>query len=326
MTNDLDRDLRDTFHRHQQDMLGRGPTPSPRAFRRIRHRQAVTVLTAAVAVAAITIAGISGISAIRASNQTPAVPGGAGTGPTETGPTETGPTETGPLTGDTGDPFSVGFNGLPPEGVTPSEPPQGELVLSDWGIHPWYAVNLYADGRMIWARGLTTNPGPTVSVWIEQRLTPEGVELLRSVAVPLGGQFENPGQLLPVSAWEDPTLRPYVPSRYAACLLGGFEPPSLAMELLPAGAQDLLRGTERPVKGFPGCVEVTIEDARALAEILSDAGFEQTGGAIGPGGFVMFADPNGNREPNLGVPNFEGLPGIEFSPLLPDGTTYEVGG
>ena len=77
MTNDLDHDLRDTFRRHEQDVLGRGPTPSPSLFRRIRRRQTGTVLMAAVAAAAIAIAGISGLDAIRASEQTPAVPGGA---------------------------------------------------------------------------------------------------------------------------------------------------------------------------------------------------------------------------------------------------------
>src|SRR3990172_6096517 len=72
MTNDLDRDLRDTFHRHEKDLLGRGPTPAPNMFQRIRRRQTGTVLLAAVAAAAITIAGISGLDAIRASEQTPA--------------------------------------------------------------------------------------------------------------------------------------------------------------------------------------------------------------------------------------------------------------
>src|SRR3972149_850792 len=74
MTNDLDldRDLRDTFHRHEQDLLGRAPTPPPNMFQRIRRRQTGTVLLAAVAAAAIAIAGISGLDAIRASEQTPA--------------------------------------------------------------------------------------------------------------------------------------------------------------------------------------------------------------------------------------------------------------
>jgi len=48
-----------------------------------------------------------------------------------------------------------GFIGLPPEGVTPSAPENGELVLSFWGrgIDPGHAVDfklwVYADGRLI---------------------------------------------------------------------------------------------------------------------------------------------------------------------------------
>ena len=87
----------------------------------------------------------------------------------------------------------------------------------------WYAVNVYADGRLIWSRQVEIIGAagwPIVPRWIEQRLTPEGVELLRSGAVSLGGQFENPAQGLPASAWEDRTLRPFVPWRYAACLTG----------------------------------------------------------------------------------------------------------
>ena len=79
MMNDLDRDLRDTFHRHEQDLLGRGPTPTPNMFRRIRRRQTGTVLMAAVAAAAIAIAGIFGLDAIRVSGQTPASSGPAPT-------------------------------------------------------------------------------------------------------------------------------------------------------------------------------------------------------------------------------------------------------
>ncbi|HET7235223.1 MAG TPA: hypothetical protein VFK59_02190 [Actinomycetota bacterium] len=90
MTNDLDRDLRETFHRHAQDMLGGDPTPGPNTFRRIRRRQTGTVLMAAVAASAIAFAGISGLDAIRAS-ETPAAPVPAVTGPAVTGPAVTGP-------------------------------------------------------------------------------------------------------------------------------------------------------------------------------------------------------------------------------------------
>jgi hypothetical protein len=285
--------------------------------KRRNQRIAAGVVGIAVFVAAVWIV-TNGLSFDR--TQTPAAPG-----PAETGPTETGPTVTGPVTGHTGDPSSVGFAGLPPKGATPSEPLRGELVMSDSGGHPWYAVNVYADGRLIWSRQVHVDGfgwGPLVSRWIEQRLTPEGVELLRSGAVPLGGQFENLGEQLPVSAWEDPKLRPYVPSRYGACFVKGNEngPPSLA-DLLPAEAQELLRGAEHVVNTW-GCLslEVTTEDVRSLVEILSDAGFELLGGqpdepflGPGPGGMLMVTD-------------LKGLPDIELWVLLPDGTTHRVGG
>jgi hypothetical protein len=240
------------------------------------------------------------------------VPAGTGT---------TGPSVTGPGIGSTGDPFSVGPNGLPPEGATPSEPLRGESVMSDGGIHPAYAVTLYADGRLIWYRAKWPNPGPygpTPSRVIEQRLTPEGVELLRSGAVPLGGQSENPGEQLPPSAWEDPKLRPYVPSKYGACLLGRFGPPSQDLDVLPAWAQDLLSRTDGPFVAGK-CQVVTIDDARALATVLIDAGFEETNQGTGFVGEVTVFTGSGL----LGGPKGSA---IDFVPILPDGTTYVAGG
>ena len=87
----------------------------------------------------------------------------------------------------------VGFVGLPPEGATPSTPKSGELVLlwfgdapakivwtnRDWGrSRAW----LYADGRLIrWREGDFPYGANHISTgYVEQRLTPDGVELLRS--------------------------------------------------------------------------------------------------------------------------------------------------
>jgi hypothetical protein len=98
---------------------------------------------------------------------------------------------------------------------------------------------------LIWARQRkNSEEAGEVSSWIEQRLTPECVELLRSGAVPLGGQFENPGERLPMSAWQDPKLRPYVPSKYAAFVYGVEKIPPL----LPEAAADLLQGAVRTGK------------------------------------------------------------------------------
>jgi hypothetical protein len=66
---------------------------------------------------------------------------------------------------------------------------------------------------------------------------------------------------LPASAWEDETIRPYVPSRYRVCVKGDVE--SLA-PLLPAATVRMLDNTF--------CHELATADARQLADDLSAAG------------------------------------------------------
>jgi hypothetical protein len=298
---------------------------------RKRRNQRIAAVAEGVAVFITVVLILISVDALT-SGETPAVPGPAETEPAETncvvtrctetgsvvetGPMETAPTVTGPGIGNTGDPSSVGFDGLPPEGATPSKPLRGELVMKEGtgnALAPWYWVNVYADGRLIWSR-------QSAPRWIEQRLTPEGVELLRSGAVPLGGQFKNPAQRLPASAWEDPTLRPFVPWRYHACLLDN--PSSLALDFLPAEAKDVLRRSPwTHATRWSPCREVTLEDARVLVEILSDAGFELIGAeqaGFGIGGFLMFTDTNGNQPPNYGGGDEVG---IEFWIVLPHGSS-----
>jgi hypothetical protein len=268
--------------------------------RRRNRRISAGVVGIAVFVAAIWIVTSGGVFD---RSETSVVPGGDVTGPTV-------------------DPFSLGFNGLPPEDATPSEPLFGELVMRDSGIDPRFAVNVYADGRLIWFR---QDHGDYPNTWIEQRLTPEGVNLLVSGAVPLGGQFEDPGGQLPAGAWEDLELRPYVPWRYAVL------PSCNITRCLPAAAQGLVAGTERPFRGgrlkhgwFAGhfvdvvgtssavgfVFQVPIADARAIAEILSNAGFEE--GEAGPVGMVWFSASNGVADGDEDL--------IQFVPVLPDGT------
>ena len=97
------------------------------------------------------------------------------------------------------------FIGLPPEGATPSAPESGELVLqggarsasvANWLREPGgrYAGALvrlwvYADGRVIWDRREQRVPEGAKefqSGLLEQRLTPEGVALVRSELVASG--------------------------------------------------------------------------------------------------------------------------------------------
>jgi len=132
--------------------------------KRRNKRIAAGVVGIAVFVAAVWIV-TSGGSLDR--TETPAVPGGSETGSTETGPSVAP------------DPDAEGLNGLPPEGATPSTPESGELVV-ELRDHVW----VYADGRVISRVYLPTLE--PYSGLVEQHLTPEGVEFLRSNVLSTG--------------------------------------------------------------------------------------------------------------------------------------------
>jgi hypothetical protein len=98
----------------------------------------------------------------------------------------------------------TGFIGLPPIGATPSSPASGELEIWYWA--PWAANGkegrtrawVYADGRLITFGG-PDRPGtanPLSTGYLEQRLTPEGVERLRS-EIAAAGDFGSPDELAP---------------------------------------------------------------------------------------------------------------------------------
>jgi hypothetical protein len=80
-----------------------------------------------------------------------------------------------------------GFVGLPPVGASPSTPKSGKLVLSFIGRSTTLALRMtsvfvYDDGRVVWVRegGAPEGANSFTSGFLEQRLTPHGVELLRS--------------------------------------------------------------------------------------------------------------------------------------------------
>src|SRR5262245_21953799 len=76
-----------------------------------------------------------------------------------------------------------GIVGLPPAGATPSTPESGVLEMSYWvrGMESRSSNWVYADGRLI-RLGAPPRRG-----FLEQRLTREGVKLLRSEIVSAGG-------------------------------------------------------------------------------------------------------------------------------------------
>jgi hypothetical protein len=112
-----------------------------------------------------------------------------------------------------------GFIGLPPVGATPSAPKSGELVLHFQGrsgthekgpfIAPFVHVWVYADGRLIWEREGQVPEGANelTSGYLEQRLTPEGAELLRSEVLGLFDRSRT--RLETVPADDDPRPGPF---------------------------------------------------------------------------------------------------------------------
>lgn len=90
-------------------------------------------------------------------------------------------------------PGLIGIVGLPPEDAIPSSPSEGELVVgasfghSD-GDPGRFDIHVYEDGRVIWQKLGDPSLGGDwrASGSIEQRLTSEGVERIRSEVLSIG--------------------------------------------------------------------------------------------------------------------------------------------
>jgi hypothetical protein len=262
-----------------------------------------------------------------------------------------------------------GFVGLPPEGATPSAPETGELVVSYRGHGGTKDfMRVYADGRLIWSlrgpapRGAT----PLFTGLLEQRLTPEGVELIRAEIVstglvgeeyspsapsytpievrqgdrlvpltwspgrvvtwsgdlvPLIAKITDPAAWLPASAWQNPEVRAYVPSKYKVCWWSASDSqpidPSRVLAVLPPSARSLIhaRGYEqhRAYGSTPmDCSDLATEEARALVQAFDDAGLER---ARAMDDYVLTYRADGPG------PSF-----VEFNPYLPDGESAGGGG
>ena len=227
----------------------------------------------------------------------------------------------------------MGFVGLPPEGATPSTPEGGELVVWIWAcgtpaepggrisdpseidtLPPLGKLLVLADGRLIWQKyeDLPEGANRLSTGLLEQRLTPEGVELMRSEAAafageplhclagshemlfaPAAGDSESttisldnehrarlldPWSWLPATAWEDREIRAYVPTKYLVTIFTedpiDIEPDQLTA-LLPTAAADLIDAKPNDGQGYN--VTLTTDEARALAAALDDAGLERDG-------------------------------------------------
>lgn len=108
---------------------------------------------------------------------------------------------------------------------------------------------LFSDGRFITAHDPGRRAGPRG--FLEQRLTPWGVERVRTDFLAARGDPEELADLLfdlslPAQAWQREQPEPYQPSWYLACYGGRWEPldRSTVLGLLPAPARDVLRSQE----------------------------------------------------------------------------------
>jgi hypothetical protein len=208
----------------------------------------------------------------------------------------------------------VGFIGLPPPGAIPSGPNSAELVLSYFGRDPGSGKGqlwVYDDGRLIVERDGDHPEGANASStgFLEQRLTPDGIQTLRAYVLSNGeppvdeppflgelrvrdgdrlidlepaigfdaARLMNPAGWLPDSAWEYREPRGYVPSSFVACY-GSMQPVarSRLLEPLPDPAADLLGdNSEQTSDEGTYCSVVTTEEARAIDGWLQGAGLQQ---------------------------------------------------
>jgi hypothetical protein len=309
-------------HRIDADPDALESTLRKRDHKRRNQRITAGVVGIAVFVAAVWI--VRDVASLgRSETSVPAVSGT--TGPAETGPTVTVPYDYDP---------TADFVGLAPEGAQPSGPESSDLVAKDEEIHVGW-VYVFEDGRVIANAGWGEWPLPGVfpsefspslrpDGTTEQRLTPEGVDLVRSGVIyasdficpekppSLGGLAigcQGPLHEIPPSAWEDSTLRPYVPYGYAICGSGPEERQlDRSLGVFPVAAQDLLRGKESA-----DCFDVTTEDARRLDEILADAGFR-------------IGDNPSSYQRWLAEGPDAGEPWMSFEPILPNGTIGQMHG
>ena len=253
-------------------------------------------------------------------SQTKDVPGGASTGSGGTEPAETGPW----------DGYSAGgalHGSIPPEGVALSSSATTELIAHYSKFHEGFVL-VYADGRVVWfpwgGVGQLGEPGRLSGRVYEQRITPQGVDLVRTGAVQPRVFLGASQAEVPASIWANPEVRLYAPPRYAVCFSrSDGDPrrdvdPSRVVDLLPAPAKALLRGEGEPrsyeALGNPPteCLEVTTEEARALDEILSDADI----GVIEPGTWFVRREGNGRAWIDF----------IDFLPLFPDRVWHALPG
>ncbi len=209
---------------------------------------------------------------------------------------------------------------LTPEGVELVRAEVISTALFDHDVHFVNAHGLYSGQievrngdrlvRVTW--GDCCDPGSADEA--REMPTPEQASALQR----LDARLADPASWLPASAWEDPEIKAYVPSRYYVCY-GAQQGIGLSRVLasLPRPAEDLLRTWGRTQSEYGGpspettfdiwCSHVTTEEARALAQILEDAGIQERDFGDELAYEVQSRDPSDGMDVT-----------VSFGPLLPD--------
>jgi len=253
-------------------------------------------------------------------------------------PTGPGPTVTTTIT--TKRSFPERLNAFPPEGAIPSTPETGVLLPN----LPSLPVFVYEDGRVISSRFIGLD-GSRWKNWFEQRLTPQGLELVKAEirdggpldhspppprGGPIGWVYTDGDRVLitktdpdlswlPASAWQDPEPTLFVPSKYLVCLSGTGDASAILAGLPAAAAEPFARATraeENPTASPGPCFDFATDDARKLAAELHAAGAGQP--QLGNPFSYGFGHYDGNLD-WVGV-------GITFTAYLPHGNPVDCCG
>jgi hypothetical protein len=217
----------------------------------------------------------------------------------------------------------VGFVGFPPEGAVPSEPVSGQIVRTfEWCEDAPEAdrtlrlcsaeVRVYDDGRVIWyfQGNIPEGANPSTTGWLEQQLTPAGIEFVRSLDAP-----SDPRDLAltlrdwmfwGAARWADPTIKPFVPTHYTVCVQPVPAPAAggaaLSSDVLPAQAANIENGwtwLENPDRTarqglLTYCSDQPVEEARAFRDALTQVGAAPGEAETGAALEYRLADGTGN--------------------------------
>ena len=217
----------------------------------------------------------------------------------------------------------VGFVGLPPEGAVASEPVAGQIVRTfEWCEDAPEAdrtlrlcsaeVRVYDDGRVIWyfQGNIPEGANPSTTGWLEQQLTPAGVEFVQSLDAP-GDPKELALALRDwmywgAARWAEPTIKPFVPTHYKVCVQPVAAPvaggTASSSDVLPAQAANIENGwtwLENPDRTarqglLTYCSDQPVDEARAFRDALSQVGAAPSEIETGAWLEYQLADGTGN--------------------------------